>query len=51
MANRTNWVPESKIALRLALLTAFRGVLKLLVVKEKLLTSRKHKLGSTVDAL
>jgi hypothetical protein len=51
MANRTNWVPESKIALRLALLTAFRVVLKLLVVKEKLLTSRKHKLGSTVDAL
>ena len=51
MANRTNWVPESKIALRLALLTAFRGVLKLLVVKEKLLTSRNHKLGSTVDAL
>jgi hypothetical protein len=28
-----------------------RNVLELLSVKEKLLTSRKHKLGSAVDAL
>jgi hypothetical protein len=27
-----------------------RNVLELFSVKEKLLTSRKHKLGSTVDA-
>jgi hypothetical protein len=50
MANRTNWVPESKIAPRLATLAVFRVVLKLFVVKEDLLTRCKHKPGSTVDA-
>ena len=50
MANRANWIPESKIALRLALLAVFGGVLELLSVKEKLLTSRKHKFSPAVDA-
>ena len=42
---------ETMVALRLALLAVFRVVLKLFVVKELLLTRRKHKLGSAVDAL
>jgi len=37
-------------AFRLALLAAFGGVLELLSVKEKLLTSREHKLGSAIRA-
>src|ERR1039458_9435365 len=49
-ANWANWIPESKIALRLALLAVFRVVCKLFVVKEKLLTSRKHKRGPAIHA-
>jgi hypothetical protein len=37
-------------AVRLALLAVFRVVRKQFVVKEKLLTCRKHKLGPAVDA-
>jgi hypothetical protein len=51
MANRTNWLPETTVALRRALLAAFRVVLKLFVAEVKLLASRKHKLGSAVAAL
>jgi hypothetical protein len=51
MANRANWIPESKIALRLALLAVFGGVLELLSVKEKLLTCRKRKFSPAVGAL
>jgi hypothetical protein len=50
VANPTNWLPESKIALRRALLAVFRVVLKLFVVKEDLLARRKHKLGSAIHA-
>ncbi len=45
-----NWLTETGIALRLALLAAFRIVHKLFVVKERLLTSRKHKLCPTLNA-
>jgi hypothetical protein len=41
----------AKVAPRTALFAMLRNVLELLSVKEKLLTSRKHKLGSAVDAL
>jgi hypothetical protein len=51
MANRANWLPESKNALRSALLATLRVVLELFVVKQDLLARCKHKLGSTVNAL
>jgi hypothetical protein len=48
---RTNGLSQTSVAPRLAFLAMLRNVLELLSVKEKLLTSRKHKLGSAVDAL
>ena len=45
-----NWLTETGIAFCLALLAAFRIVRKLFVVKERLLTSRKHKLGSALNS-
>lgn len=51
LANWPNGLPESKIALRGALRTVFPVILKLFVVKEKLFSSGKLKLGSAVDAL
>lgn len=49
-SRRAKWLSGPTVAPRSALPTAFRVVLKLLVVEEKLFSSRKRKFGPAIDA-